>query len=137
VLGSTLSRLNQISTVVLITAITTVLAMMVGAVWQRRGRLDALMSIGTSFGQLARLVFYESGSVLLAGCVIGMLTGILGQALVDGWLHHTTGSPIRFDPAWELGLRTVVVASVISTSVAVLAVLRTVGFQPASSFSTE
>jgi putative ABC transport system permease protein len=137
VLGSTLSRLNEISTVVLITAITTVLAMMVGAVWQRRGRLDALMSIGTSFGQLARLVFYESGSVLLAGCLIGMLSGILGQALVDGWLHHTTGSPIRFDPAWELGLRTVVVASVISTSVAVLAVLRTVGFQPAASFSTE
>jgi putative ABC transport system permease protein len=137
VLGSTLSRLNQTSTVVLIAAIITVLAMMVGAVWQRRGRLDALMSIGTSFGQLARLVFYESGSVLLVGCLIGMLSGILGQGLVDGWLHHTTGSPIRFAPAWQLGLRTVLIATAISTAVAVIAVLRTVSIQPAASFSIE
>jgi putative ABC transport system permease protein len=137
VLGSTLSRLNQTSTVVLIAAIFTVLAMMLSAVWQRRGRLDALISMGTSFGQLTRLVLYESGSVLLAGCVIGMLSGILGQALIDGWLHHTTGSPIRFSAAWQLGLRTVLIASAISTAVAVIAVLRTVSFQPAVSFSTE
>jgi putative ABC transport system permease protein len=137
VLGSTLSRLNQTSTVVLIAAIATVVAMMVGAVWQRRGRLDALMSIGMSFAQLARLVFYESGCVLLGGCFLGVASGILGQDLVDGWIHHTTGSPVQFDPAWELGLRTVAIASLISISVAVLAVLRTVGFQPKAAFSTE
>lgn len=137
VLGSTLSRLNQTSTVVLIAAIATVVAMMVGAVWQRRGRLDALMSIGMSFAQLARLVFYESGCVLLGGCLLGVASGILGQDLVDGWIHQTTGSPVQFHPAWELGLRTVLIASAISIAVAVLAVVRTVGFQPKAAFSTE
>ncbi len=137
VLGSTLARLNQTSTAVLIAAIATVLAMMLSAVWQRRGRLDALMSIGMSFGQLARLVFYESGLVLLVGCAIGMLSGILGQALVDGWLRHTTGSPIQFAPAWQLGLRTLLLASAISTAVAVIAVLRTIRIQRSASFATE
>jgi len=137
VLGGTLTRLSQISTMVLIAAIVTVLAMMVSAVWQRQGRLDALMSIGMSFGQLARMVFYECGLVLLTGCMIGMLTGIFGQALVDRWLNHTTGSPVRFNPAWELGLRTILIATLISTAVTVMAVLRTVGPQPRTAFSTE
>jgi putative ABC transport system permease protein len=130
VLGSTLSRLDQTSTIVLIAVIATVVAMMVGAVWRRRSRLDALMAIGMSFAQLARLVFYESGCVLLGGCLLGLAGGILGQDLVDGWIRHTTGSPVRFYPAWELGLRTVLIASLISIGVAVLAVLRTVRFQP-------
>lgn len=137
VLSSTLSRLKQTSAVVLIAAIATVVAMMISAVWQRRGRLDALMSIGMSFTQLARLVFYESGCVLLGGCVIGMTTGILGQYLVDSWLHHSTGSPIEFSAAWQLGLRTILIASAISVAATTIAVLRTVGFQPKTAFSTE
>ena len=98
VLGSTLSRLDQTSAIVLIAAIATVIAMMISAVWQRRGRLDTLVSMGMSFGQLARLVFYESGCVLLAGCLIGVASGILGQYLIDSWLRHSTGSPIVFSP---------------------------------------
>jgi putative ABC transport system permease protein len=137
VLGSTLSRLDQTSTVVLVAAIATVIAMMISAVWQKRGRLDALISIGMSFGQLARLVFYESGCVLLAGCVIGMASGIFGQYLVDSWLRYSTGSPITFDAAWPLGLRTILIALGISVAAAMIAVLRTVGFQPKAAFSTE
>jgi putative ABC transport system permease protein len=137
VLGSTLARLDQTSTIVLIATIATVVALMVGAVWQRRGRLDALMSIGMSFTQLAKMVFYESGCVLLAGCVIGMAVGMLGQGLVDGWLRHTTGSPVQFDPAWQLGLRTILIAGLVSMAAAAMAVVRTVGFQPRAAFSTE
>lgn len=137
VLGSTLARLQQTSAVVLIAAIITVIAMMISAVWQRRGRLDALISIGMSSSQLARLVFYESGCVLLAGSLIGMTAGILGQYLVDSWLHHSTGSPIQFAAAWQLGLRTLLLATAISVATATAAVLRTVGFQPKAAFSTE
>ncbi len=61
VLGSTLSRLNDTTIVVLIATIASVIALMIAAIWQRRGRLDSLMSIGMSFGQFARLIFYESG----------------------------------------------------------------------------
>ncbi len=135
-LGSTLSRLNQTSTIVLVAAIVTVIAMMISAVWQRRGRLDALISIGMSFGQLARLMFYESGCVLLGGCLIGMTSGIMGQYLVESWLRHNTGSPIVFAAAWALGLRTLLIAVVISIAAATIAVIRTVGFQPKASFST-
>ncbi|HXP99890.1 MAG TPA: FtsX-like permease family protein [Solirubrobacteraceae bacterium] len=137
VLGSTLTRLNQTSAVVLVAAIATVIAMMISAVWQRRGRLDALISIGMSFGQLARLVFYESGCVLLGGCLIGMAGGIFGQYLVDSWLHYSTGSPIKFAGAWSLGLRTILTAVAISIVASAIAVLRTVGFRPKAAFSTE
>ncbi|MGA9877103.1 MAG: FtsX-like permease family protein [Solirubrobacteraceae bacterium] len=137
VLGSTLSRLDQTSAIVLIAAIATVIAMMISAVWQRRGRLDTLVSMGMSFGQLARLVFYESGCVLLAGCLIGVASGILGQYLIDSWLRHSTGSPIVFSPAWTLGLRIVLIALAISIAAAIIAVLRTFGFRPKTAFSTE
>jgi putative ABC transport system permease protein len=137
VLGSTLSRLDQTSAIVLIAAIATVIAMMISAVWQRRGRLDTLVSMGMSFAQLARLVFYESGCVLLAGCLIGVASGILGQYLIDSWLRHSTGSPIVFSPVWTLGLRTVLIALAISIIAAMIAVLRTFGFRPKTAFSTE
>jgi putative ABC transport system permease protein len=137
VLDSTLSRLAQTSTVALITAIATVVAMMVSAVWQRRGRLDALIAMGMSPAQLARLIMYESGTVLILGCLIGLASGLVGQYLVDAWLHHSTGSPIHFAAAWRLGLRTVLIASVISIATAVVAVLRTIMSGPKAAFSTE
>jgi putative ABC transport system permease protein len=137
VLDSTLSRLAETSTVALITAIATVVAMMVSAVWQRRDRLDRLMAIGMSSVQFARLIVYESGSVLLLGCLMGLAGGVIGQYLVDAWLHHSTGSPVHFAPAWRLGLRTVLIAGGISIITAVIAVLRTIGLRPKAAFSAE
>jgi putative ABC transport system permease protein len=97
VLGSTLQRLNDTTLVVIIATIVSVIALMIGAIWQRRGRLNSLMSIGMSTGQFARLISYESASVLLSGCVIGITAGLIGQLLIDGWLHQTTGrlGPLR------------------------------------------
>ena len=137
VLDSTLSRLAQTSTVALITAIATVVAMMVSAVWQRRGRLDALIAMGMSPTQLSRLIVYESGTVLILGCLIGLVSGLMGQYLVDAWLHHSTGSPVHFVAAWQLGLRTLLIASTISIATALIAVLRTVIARPKAAFSTE
>jgi putative ABC transport system permease protein len=137
VLGSTLSRLNQTSAVVLIAAITTVIAMMISAVWQRRGRLDALTSMGMSIGQLSRLVFYESGCVLLLGCVIGVVSGLLGQYLVESWLRHSTDSPIVYTAAWALGLRTLLIAIAVSIIASIIVVVRTLGFHTNTAFSTE
>ncbi len=137
VLGSTLSRLNDTTIVVLITTIASVLALMMAAVWQSRGRFNSLMSIGMSFGQFARLIFYESGTVLLVGCAIGIAAGLAGQYLIDGWLHQTTGSPVHFSPAWQLGLRTVAIAVGISLLASLIAALRAMRFEPAAVFSTE
>jgi putative ABC transport system permease protein len=137
VLGSTLSRLNDTTIVVLITTIASVVALMMAAVWQSRGRFNSLISIGMGFGQFARLIFYESGIVLLAGCAIGIAAGLGGQYLIDGWLHHTTGSPVQYSPAWQLGLRTVAIALGISLLASLSAALRATRFQPAAAFSTE
>ncbi len=137
VLGSTLQRLTDTTIVVLITTIASVIALMMAAVWQSRGRLSALLSIGMSFGQFARLIFYESGTVLLGGCLIGVAAGIAGQYLIDGWLHQTTGSPVRFEPAWQLGLGTLAIAVTISLIASLIAVLRIGGPQPRAAFSTQ
>ena len=137
VLGSTLSRLNDTTIVVLIATVASVIALMVAAIWQRRGRLNSLMSIGMSSGQFARLISYESGTVLLSGCMIGIAAGLVGQYLIDGWLHQTTGAAVRFAPAWQLGLRTLAIAAAISAAATLVAVLQTARFHPQPAFSTE
>jgi putative ABC transport system permease protein len=137
VLGSTLSRLNDTTFVVLVATVASVIALMVAAVWQGRGRLNALMSIGMSFGQFVRLIFYETGMILLSGCVLGIGAGLVGQRLIDGWLHQTTGSPVQFTPAWQLGVRTIVIAVGISVLASMVAVLPTARVQPRAAFAVE
>jgi putative ABC transport system permease protein len=137
VLGSTLSRLNEITIVVLVTTIASVIALMMGAVWQGRARFNSLISIGMGPTQFARLIFYESGLMLLGGCVIGLLAGLLGQYLIDGWLARTTGSPVHYSPAWELALLTLAVALAISLAASLIAVLRINATQPRAAFSMQ
>jgi putative ABC transport system permease protein len=137
VLGSTLSRLNDTVIVVLIATLASVIALMMSAISQRRGRLDALISIGMSYGQFARLIFYETGLVLLWGCLLGIAAGLAGQHLIDGWLHQTTGSPVQFAPAWQLGLRTIAIALGISLVASMIAALPAVEFRPKRAFSTQ
>lgn len=135
VLGSTLSRLNDTTIVVIVTAIASVIALMMGAVWQSRSRLDSLISIGMGFSQLARLIFYENGVMLLAGCLIGIAAGLLGQGLIDGWLQASTGSPVHYSPAWGLGLGTAAIVTGVSLLASLIATLRAGGLQPRTAFS--
>jgi putative ABC transport system permease protein len=137
ILGSTISRLNDTTIVVLIATVVSVIALMVAAIWQRRGRLNSLMADGMSSGQFARLISYETGLVLLSGCVIGTAAGLLGQYLIDGWLHQTTGASVLYVPAWQLGLQTLALAALISLLSSGVAVAQAGGFQPRAAFSTE
>jgi putative ABC transport system permease protein len=136
VLGSTLSRLSDTTVVVLIATVASVIALMIAAIWQRRGRLNSLISIGMSPAQFARLVGYESCSVLLSGCVIGIAGGLIGQYLIDAWLRHTTGASVHFTPAWGLGLRTLAIAGAISLLATIITVLQA-SWQPRAAFATE
>jgi len=137
VLGSTLARLSDTTIVVIVTAIASVIALMIAAVWQSRGRLESLMAIGMDFRQVARLIFYESGVALLSGCLLGVAFGLLGQYLIDGWLQHTTGSPVQFSPAWQLALRTVAIVVGVSLIASLIATLRATASQPRAALSTE
>ena len=137
VLGSTLSRLDDITIVVLITTIASVIALMMAAVWQGRARFNSLISIGMGATQFAQLIFYETGITLLGGCVIGVLAGLLGQEEIDGWLARTTGSPVHYSPAWELALLTLAIALAISLVASLIAVLRINATAPRAAFSME
>ncbi len=137
VLGSTLSRLNDTTIIVLIVTIASVIALMVAAIWQMQARLDSLKLIGMSFPQFARLIFYESGSVLISGCLLGIAAGIAAQDLIDGWLHQTTGASVHFTPAWQLGLRIIAIAAGISLLASMIAVIQTAGPRPRAALSTD
>jgi putative ABC transport system permease protein len=133
VIGSTLSRLNDTALVVLIAAISSVIALMVAPIWQRRERVNALISVGMSPAQFAR----QTGAVLLCGCLVGVVGGLLGQYLIDGWLCATTGASVHDAPAWQLGIATLAIALAISATASVVAVAQTRGFQPRAAFQTE
>ncbi len=137
VLGSTLQRLNDTTIVVIIATIVSVIALMIGAIWQRRGRLNSLMSIGMGTGQFAALVTYESATVLLSGCVIGIAAGLVGQLLIDGWLHQTTGASVHYAPAWKAAAQTLVIAAAISGIATLVAVVQARGLEARNVFSTE
>jgi putative ABC transport system permease protein len=137
VLGSTLSRLNATTIVVLIATIVSVITLMVSAIWQRRGRLNSLAAIGLSSGQFARLVSYESGLMLLSGCLIGLAAGLLGQFLIDGWLQATTGASVRYAAAWLIGLRTILIAGAICLAASTMVVIQNAVLRRQDAFSLE
>jgi putative ABC transport system permease protein len=137
VLGSTLSRLNNTTIIVLVATIASVIALTIAAISQKRGRLESLMSIGMSFGQFVRLIFYETGTLLIAGSIIGIAAGVTGQALIDGALRQATGAAVEFAPAWQLGLRIVAVMAGVSGAASLIVALQAARPQPRAAFSTE
>jgi putative ABC transport system permease protein len=137
VLGGTLARLNDTSIVVLVATIVSVITLMASAIWQRRSRVDSLRSLGLSSTQFGRLVSYETGLMLLSGCLVGVAAGLLGQYLIDGWLHATTGASLRYSPAWLLGLRTVLIAAAICAVGSAVVVAQNMATQRRESFSID
>lgn len=91
-----LSRLSQISLLLIIAAALAMAAAMGASVWQRRASLASLRIQSFNLWQLRRLLLYESGLILAAGCLIGMLAGIYGHLLSDNFLKLTTGFPAPF-----------------------------------------
>jgi putative ABC transport system permease protein len=124
VLGNTLSRLSDTTLVVLVVTVFSVIVLMLSAIWQRRARLSALKATGWSNAQLGWLIFLESGTVLLCGSLIGVVFGLIGQYLIDGWLHGATGASVKFSPAWLLGLRTLAIVAAISLLATAIAMVR-------------
>lgn len=89
-----LGQLRQISNLLLFAAILTMAAALSSAVWQRRSALAGLRLCGVRPARLRRILFVEAGLLLSAGYVTGALTGVYGQAIIDGYLGHVTGFPV-------------------------------------------
>jgi putative ABC transport system permease protein len=99
-----LSRLSQISALVLIAAVLAMAATMGAMIWQRRPRLAEMKVDGFSRGVLWRALLWESGLLLGAGCSLGALFGLYGQLLLSRALAAVTGFPVTFSPGIVVAL---------------------------------
>jgi putative ABC transport system permease protein len=109
-----LAQLGQISTLLLISAILAVIAVMSGSIWQRRGRLATLKRLGMPRGELVSTVYLETGIVMLLGCVMGIVFGLGAQPLATRYVQQSTGFPEIFSPAFSLGFGTLAASTVLA-----------------------
>ena len=94
-----LSRLTQISALVLASAALAMAIAMGGMIWQRRPTLAALKVHGYSEHELWGALMLESGLLLGTGCLIGAVFGLLGQLLLSRALEAITGFPVLYTTA--------------------------------------
>ena len=89
-----LSRLTQITSLVLIAAILAMATAMGALIWQRRPLLADMKVDGFDKRVLWRALLVESALLLGVGCSIGALFGLGGQLLLSHALAVVTGFPV-------------------------------------------
>jgi putative ABC transport system permease protein len=110
-----LSRLTQITSLVLIAAILAMATAMGAMLWQRRPLLADMKVDGFGKGVLWRSLLVESVLLLGVGCTIGALFGLCGQLLLSHALAVVTGFPV----VSSIGAPVAIVSLLAVTSVAV------------------
>lgn len=115
-----LTRLRQISTLLLIGAVLAMAAAISAAIWQRRTDLAMMRTLGMTPGKLWRSLLIETAIVLGAGCLAGVLIGLLGQVAIDRYLIDVTGFPVS-TRLLSIGLLETFVA-VLAAALAVVAI---------------
>lgn len=115
-----LTRLKQISTLALISAVLALAAAMSIALWQRRPRLAELKLQGFSVEQLSIALLIETALLLACGAGLGALFGLYGQALGTRWLELVTGYPTVYEPAAPLAVAMLVAVSLVALAIAAL-----------------
>ncbi|HEY7962157.1 MAG TPA: ABC transporter permease [Solirubrobacteraceae bacterium] len=117
--GEGLSRLGDISTLLVVAAIMAMAAALGSNIWQRRVPLAGLRLSGAKPPRLRRILLVESSLMLSAGCIAGAAAGIYGQIVIDGYLVHVTGFPVAtlaagWRPLEILGLVVLAVLAVVA-----------------------
>ncbi|MCL2770568.1 MAG: ABC transporter permease, partial [Solirubrobacterales bacterium] len=112
-----LSRVSQISLLVLIAAVLATAGAMGAMIWQRRRQLAYLKRQGYHRGVLWRALLYESALLLGAGCSIGALFGLYGQILLSHALASVTGFPVVFSVGPLVALRSVALVSLAAAAI--------------------
>ncbi len=118
-----LSRMSQITLLLMIAASLAMAAAIGAGIWQRRSSLAALRIHSFSPWQLRGVLTCESVLVLGTGGLVGAGAGVYGHLLCDRYLRLTTGFPAPF--AVE-GLHTV--QTIVLIVVGALAVLAIPGY---------
>jgi putative ABC transport system permease protein len=99
-----LSRMSEITLLLMIAAALAMAAAIGAGIWQRRASLASLRIHSFSPWQLRGVLTSESVLVLGTGGFVGALAGVYGHLLCDRYLRLTTGFPAPF--AFE-GIHTV------------------------------
>jgi putative ABC transport system permease protein len=94
-----LTRLTQISVLLLVAAVLAMATVMGGMIWQRRATLARLKVSGFSERELWRALILESGLLLGTGCLVGAVFGLYGQVLLSRALETITGFPVFYSAA--------------------------------------
>jgi putative ABC transport system permease protein len=94
-----LTRLSQISVLVLTAAVLAMATAMAGMIWQRRPTLARLKVQGFSELELWCSLLVESGLLLGTGCLVGAAFGLYGQVLLSRALETITGFPVFYATA--------------------------------------
>jgi putative ABC transport system permease protein len=89
-----LSRLADITTLLVLGAILALAAALASSINERRPLLAELRLAGASAERLRRVLLIETTLTLGAGCLTGVLAGICGEVLIDRDLSHLTGFPV-------------------------------------------
>lgn len=129
-----LTRLTQISTLLVIAAALALAATMSAAVWQRRRRLATYKIQGFREPQLRRILLFEALLVLALGCALGTLAGAYGHLLGNRWLALTTGFPATFSLQGTQALTTLATLGVVAVAIVGVASAIAVRVPPSASF---
>jgi putative ABC transport system permease protein len=91
-----LSRIGQITLLLMVAASLAMAAAIGAGIWQRRASLASLRLHSFSQWQLRGVLVCESVLVLGAGGLAGAVAGMYGHLLCDRYLRLTTGFPAPF-----------------------------------------
>jgi putative ABC transport system permease protein len=89
-----LGQLKEISTLLLLAAVSAMAAALASSTWQRRSWLAGLRLFGARPRRLRRILLLEAAFMLGAGCFTGAVSGIYGQVVIDAFLKRVTGFPL-------------------------------------------
>jgi putative ABC transport system permease protein len=118
-LSQGLSRLSDITALVLTAAVLAMAAAMGALIWQRRMRLAGMKVDGFDQGELWRALLYESAVLLGTGCSVGAVFGLGGQIVLTRALAGVTGFPVVVAVSGTIAI--VTVASVTLVAVVMVA----------------
>lgn len=118
-----LTRLKQISTMVLGASLLALIAAMTAAVWQRRRRLAGLRTLGMSRRALGRSLMTEVVLVVSLGALAGLPVGLYGQIFSTRWSSISTGYQSSYEPAVIYGVKTLLIMTVLAACVTLIPIL--------------
>lgn len=125
-----LSRLSEISLLVIIATTLAISIAMSAMIWQRRPQFARMKAQGYDRRVLWAALVLESALLLGAGCSIGAAFGIYGQLLLSHALATVTGFPIVFSASAVVALTSFALVSALAVAIVALPGYRATSVPP-------